>query len=206
MIPYGLPLIYSTIACDAAPSVRLFLLPLSPPPRGSLKTKEAHHDDEDSQQIRTGAVHRQRQLVSPFDQPQRSVHRRRAARRRARRSVLASGRNRDHSALQQACCRRGISGMETHRASRPKRYANVRRWQRQYRIHQEDRVHGFPAGRNHAVFRQQRDPSAKRVLTSASKPALASALARVFIKNSQLWVLSLPFHSCNDDVTISGSY
>src|ERR1019366_8391182 len=37
MIPYGLPLIYSTIACDAAPSVRLFLLPLSPPPRGSLK-------------------------------------------------------------------------------------------------------------------------------------------------------------------------
>ena len=57
MIPYGLPLIYSTIACDAAPSVRLFLLPLSPPPRGSLKTKEAHHDDEDSQQIRPGAVH-----------------------------------------------------------------------------------------------------------------------------------------------------
>src|ERR1017187_43854 len=60
-------LIYSTIACDAAPSVRLFLLPLSPPPRGSLKTKEAHHDDEDSQQIRTGAVHRQRQLVSTHD-------------------------------------------------------------------------------------------------------------------------------------------
>jgi len=48
MIPYGLPLIYFTVACDAAPSVRLFLLPLSPPPRGSLKTKEAHHDDEDS--------------------------------------------------------------------------------------------------------------------------------------------------------------
>jgi hypothetical protein len=47
--PYGLPLIYSTITCDAAPSVRLFLLSLSPPPRGSLKTKEAHHDDEDSQ-------------------------------------------------------------------------------------------------------------------------------------------------------------
>src|ERR1035437_5751422 len=41
MIPYGLPLIYSTIACDAAPSVRLFLLPLSLPPRGSLKTTEA---------------------------------------------------------------------------------------------------------------------------------------------------------------------
>src|ERR1022692_3546577 len=39
MIPYGLPLIYSTIACDAAPSVRLFLLPLSPPPRGQLKRK-----------------------------------------------------------------------------------------------------------------------------------------------------------------------
>ena len=30
MIPYGLPLIYSTIACDAAPSVRLFLLSLAP--------------------------------------------------------------------------------------------------------------------------------------------------------------------------------
>jgi len=26
MIPYVLPLIYSTVACDAAPSVRLFLL------------------------------------------------------------------------------------------------------------------------------------------------------------------------------------
>src|SRR5664279_2000680 len=26
MIPYGLPLIYSTVACDAAPSVRLLLL------------------------------------------------------------------------------------------------------------------------------------------------------------------------------------
>ena len=39
MIPYGLPLIYFTVACDAAPSVRLFLLPLSPPPRGSLKRK-----------------------------------------------------------------------------------------------------------------------------------------------------------------------
>src|ERR1019366_4107356 len=72
MIPYGLPLIYSTIACDAAPSVRLFLLPLSPPPRGSLKTKEAHHDDEDSQQIRNGHVHPQRQTVSPFQQTQRS--------------------------------------------------------------------------------------------------------------------------------------
>ena len=39
MIPYGPPLIYSTIACDAAPSVRLFLLPLSPPPRGHFKEK-----------------------------------------------------------------------------------------------------------------------------------------------------------------------
>ena len=39
MIPYGLPLIYSTIACDAAPSVRPFLLPLSPPPRGHFKEK-----------------------------------------------------------------------------------------------------------------------------------------------------------------------
>ena len=59
MIPYGLPLIYSTFACDAAPSMRLFLLPLSPPPRGSLKTKEAHHDDEDSQHKRSRAVYRQ---------------------------------------------------------------------------------------------------------------------------------------------------
>lgn len=50
MIPYGLPLIYFTVTYDATPSVRLFLLPLSPPPRGSLKTKEAHHDNEDSQQ------------------------------------------------------------------------------------------------------------------------------------------------------------
>ena len=39
MIPYGLPVIYFTVACDAAPFMRLFLLPLSPPPRGSLKSK-----------------------------------------------------------------------------------------------------------------------------------------------------------------------
>ena len=42
----------------AAPSMRLFLLPLSPPPWGSLQTKEAEHDDEDSQQERPRAVHR----------------------------------------------------------------------------------------------------------------------------------------------------
>jgi len=57
-VPYGLPLIYSTFARDAAPSLRLFLLPLSPPPWGSLQTKEAQHDDEDSQQKRPRAVHR----------------------------------------------------------------------------------------------------------------------------------------------------
>ena len=39
MIPYGLPLIYSTFARDAAPSERLFLLPLAPPPRGHFKEK-----------------------------------------------------------------------------------------------------------------------------------------------------------------------
>jgi hypothetical protein len=39
MIPYGLPLIYSTFACDAVPSMRLFLLPLSPQPWGSLQRK-----------------------------------------------------------------------------------------------------------------------------------------------------------------------
>src|SRR5271170_5046006 len=100
MIPYGLPLIYFTLACDAAPSVRLFLLPLSPPPRGSLKTKEAQHDDEGSQQKRPRAVYGQRELVSARDQPQRSLYRRRTARCRARWSILASGRNRDHSALQ----------------------------------------------------------------------------------------------------------
>src|ERR1700721_769250 len=122
MIPYGLPLIYFTFACDAAPSVRLFLLPLSPPPRGSLKTKEAQRDDKDSQQKRPRAVHRQRKLVSARDQPQHFLHRRRAARRRARRGILASGRNRDQSALQQGCCRRGISGLETRRTSRPNRY------------------------------------------------------------------------------------
>ena len=42
MIPYGLPLIYFTVACDSAPSMRLFLLPLSPPSRGSLQRNEAH--------------------------------------------------------------------------------------------------------------------------------------------------------------------
>jgi hypothetical protein len=42
MIPYGLPLIYSTVACDAAPSVRLFPLPPSPPPWGSHQDKEAN--------------------------------------------------------------------------------------------------------------------------------------------------------------------
>src|SRR5208337_5406782 len=99
MIPYGLPVIYSTFACDAAPSIRLFLLSLSPPPRGSLKTKEANHDDEDSQQRRPRAVHWQRNLVSARDQPQRSLHRRRAARCQTRWGVLAFGRNRDHSAL-----------------------------------------------------------------------------------------------------------
>ena len=41
MIPYGLPLIYSTVACDAAPSGRLFLLPLSPP-SGVTSRKEAN--------------------------------------------------------------------------------------------------------------------------------------------------------------------
>src|SRR6202521_5718383 len=115
MIPYGLPLIYLTLACDAAPSVRLFLLPLSPPPRGSLKTKEAHHDDKDSQQKRPRAVHRQRKLVSARNQPERSLHRRRTARCRARWSVLASGRDRDDSALQQGCCSRGISSLEARR-------------------------------------------------------------------------------------------
>jgi hypothetical protein len=39
MISYGLPLIYSTVTYDTAPSVRLFLLPLSPPPRGHFKEK-----------------------------------------------------------------------------------------------------------------------------------------------------------------------
>jgi hypothetical protein len=39
MIPYGLPLIYFTLACDAAPSVRLFLLPLSPRQGGHSKRK-----------------------------------------------------------------------------------------------------------------------------------------------------------------------
>ncbi len=42
MIPYGLPLIYSTVAYDAAPSVRLFLLPLSPPPWGHIKKRGKH--------------------------------------------------------------------------------------------------------------------------------------------------------------------
>src|ERR1700690_459411 len=98
MIPYGLPLIYFTLACDAAPSVRLLLLPLSPPPRGSLKTKEAQHDDEDSHQERPRAVYRQRKLVSARNQPQRSLHRRRAARCRARRGILAPRWDRDHSA------------------------------------------------------------------------------------------------------------
>jgi hypothetical protein len=37
--PYGLPLIYSTIACDAAPPVLLFLLPLSSRHGGHLKRK-----------------------------------------------------------------------------------------------------------------------------------------------------------------------
>ena len=60
MIPYGLPVIYSTVACDAAPYVRLFLLPLSPPPWGPLQeTRQTHHDDEDSQHKRSRAVHRQ---------------------------------------------------------------------------------------------------------------------------------------------------
>src|SRR5260370_7504082 len=39
MIPYGLPLIYFTLACDPAPSVRLFLLPLSPRQGGHSKRK-----------------------------------------------------------------------------------------------------------------------------------------------------------------------
>src|ERR1022692_4942646 len=123
MIPYGIPLIYSTVACDAAPSVRLFLLPLSPPSWGSLQTKEAQHDNEDSQQKRSRAVHRQRKLVSARDQPERSLHRRRAARCRAWWSVLASGRNRDHSAVQQGRCRRRISssGSSPYVPTRPLR-------------------------------------------------------------------------------------
>jgi hypothetical protein len=48
------------IACDVAPSVRLFLLSLSSPPQGLLKTKEAHDDDQDSQQRRSRIVQRYR--------------------------------------------------------------------------------------------------------------------------------------------------
>jgi hypothetical protein len=66
MIPYGLPLIYSTVACDPAPSVRLFLLPLSPPPWGSLQEKRQTHDDEDSQQKRPRAVHRKAVAAEEF--------------------------------------------------------------------------------------------------------------------------------------------
>ena len=39
MIPYGLPLIYFTLACDTAPSVRLFLLLLSPRQGGHSNRK-----------------------------------------------------------------------------------------------------------------------------------------------------------------------
>jgi hypothetical protein len=48
--------------------------------------------------------------------------------------------------IQQGCRRRGISSLEARRASQPNRYAYVRRWQRQYRVHQGDRAHGFSAG------------------------------------------------------------
>src|SRR5258708_19790240 len=102
MIPYGLPLIYSTVTYDTAPFTAAVPVASLAPAAGSLQRKEAHYDDEDAQQIRPGAVHRQRQLVSPFDQPQCSLHRRREARFRARRTVLASGRNHPQHALPQA--------------------------------------------------------------------------------------------------------
>jgi hypothetical protein len=47
-----------------------------------------------------------------------------------------------------------------------------------HRVYQGDRAHGFPLGRNYAVLREQRDPSAERILVKV-KPALASSLARV---------------------------
>src|ERR1019366_3676997 len=45
--------------------------------------------DQDIEQSRPGAIHRQRELVSARDQPRRTVHRRRQIRRRSGWSVLA---------------------------------------------------------------------------------------------------------------------
>src|ERR1017187_5940807 len=42
MIPYGLPLIYSTVACDAAPSVRLFLVASLAPATGVTQKRKRH--------------------------------------------------------------------------------------------------------------------------------------------------------------------
>jgi hypothetical protein len=42
MIPYGLPLIYSTFACDSAPSARLFLFASLAPVLGATSRNEAH--------------------------------------------------------------------------------------------------------------------------------------------------------------------
>jgi len=54
-------------------------LPLPPPPWGSLKTKEAHHDeDRETQRSRSNAVHWVGELVPARPQPQHPVYRRRA--------------------------------------------------------------------------------------------------------------------------------
>jgi hypothetical protein len=95
---------------------------------------------------------------------QRTLFRKRAEHRRAVVGGVSCCAGNSHPTLsgEQIRCRKRRSGISLYVPTEP--HAYVRRRQRQRRVHQGDRAHGFPAGSDHAVFRQQRNPLAERVL------------------------------------------
>jgi len=177
MISYGLPLIYSTVACDAAPSVRLFLCSLAPP-RGSHEEKRQHYDDEDSQQERPRASSGGARTgigtgsTAMFSTPTACIT---SAEHGGAHWLL------DEIAIIQPY-NKAVAAEEFQvwkLAVRPDRSATLTCDDGNgTSCVPGDRAHGFPLGRNYAVLREQRDPSAERILVKV-KPALASSLARV---------------------------
>ena len=75
------------------------------------------------------------------------------------RGLLAARRDRARAAFPEECCRRGIPTLEADGQSRPHRYARLRGRQRQRRLQQANRVHGFsaPGDRVRATRSVQRD-------------------------------------------------
>ena len=68
---------------------------------------------------RSGALHRQRELVPARPQSRRAVYRRREIRRRSGRRLLAARRNRLGPARREGSRRRGISGLDAYGQERP---------------------------------------------------------------------------------------